>query len=131
MIDVWNRVMTNISIAEEGVCSNFASSETDYPASFPAMFITQIGDRDYAMDLENSETGVLSEIRIQSYSNKSLSEARNVMAIACDAMRTMGYRRTIGPREIENASDRNVKRVEARFRRFVGSLDDIPKFQTD
>lgn len=50
------------------------------------------------------------------------------MAVACDAMRDMGYRRTFGPREIENVRDRNVKRVEARFRRFVGSLDDIPKF---
>lgn len=128
MIDVWNRVMTNIMTAEAGTCSNISSSETDIPSKFPAIFVTQFDDRDAAMDLENSENGVQSDIRVQAFSNKSLTEARSVLGIACDAMRTMGYRRTFGPREIENVADRNVKRCEARFRRFVGSIDDIPKF---
>ena len=126
MIDVWNRVMTNISTSMSGV--EIHSSETDIPATFPSLYVTQIDDRDHAMDLENSETGVTSEIRIQAFSSKSLSEARETIAVACDAMRVMGYRRTFGPREIENVQDRNVKRMEARFRRFIGRLDDIPKF---
>lgn len=128
MIDVWNRVMTNLQIAETGVCSNIASSESDIPAAFPTLFVTQVNNRDMAMDLENSENGVQSEIRIQAFSDKGLTEARNVLAIACDAMRTMGYRRSWGPREVLNVSDRNVKRCEARFRRFVGDLSDVPKF---
>lgn len=128
MIDVWNRVMTNIKIAESGVCSNISASESDLPAKFPAMLVTQIDARDYAEDLENTETGILHDVRIQAFSNKSLTEARSIINTACDAMRIMGYRRTFGPREIENVSDRNVKRTEARFRRFVGELDDIPRF---
>ena len=128
MIDVSNRVLTNVRLALGDRCSNYVSSETDTPSKFPAMLINQYDDRDAAMDLENSENGVTSDIRIQSYSNKSLSEAKSIIAVACDAMRIMGYRRTFGPREIENVSDRNVKRCEARFRRFVGSLDDIPRF---
>ena len=128
MIDVWNRVMTNISIAETGTCSNIFSSETDLPSAFPSLYVTQTDDRDAAVDMENSENGVMSEIRIQAFSNKSLSEARSVINIACDAMREMGYRRMFGPREIENVSDRNVKRTEARFRRFVGDISDIPRF---
>ena len=130
MIDVWNRVMTNIKTAETGVCTEISASETDIPAKFPALFVTQYDDRDAAMDLENSENGVMSEVRIQSFSNKSLAEARNVIGIACDALRTMGYRRMFGPQEIENVADRNVKRCEARFRRFVGDITDIPKFPT-
>lgn len=128
MIDPWNRVLTNVGKALEGKCSNIVASETDTPSSFPATMITAIDNRDQVSDLENTETGVTSSMRINTFSNKSLTEARDIMAVACDAMRDMGYRRTFGPREIENVRDRNVKRVEARFRRFVGSLDDIPKF---
>ena len=131
MIDPWNRVMTNLSIALDGVCSNITSTESDAPALFPALYVGTIDNSDYAEDLENSENGVRSDIRLQSFSDKNLADARRVMAIAVDAMREMGYRRTFGPRELENVRDRNVRRVEARFRRFVGSVDeDIPKFVT-
>lgn len=128
MIDPWNRVLTNIIKSLDGKCSNIVSSESDTPSAFPAAVVTVIDNRDQASDLENTEIGITSSIRINTFSNKSLTEAREIMTIACDAMRDMGYRRTFGPREIENVRDRNVKRVEARFRRFIASLDDIPKF---
>lgn len=128
MIDPWNRVLTNISKALDGQCSNIVASETDTPSAFPAAMVSIIDNREHAEDLENTENGVASIIRINTFSNKSLTEARKIMAVACDAMRDMGYRRSFGPREIENVRDRNVSRMEARFRRFVGSLDDIPKF---
>lgn len=128
MIDPWNRVLTNLTTALEGECSNIISSETDLPSAFPALLLSVIDNREQAMDLEYDENGVVSFFRIQTFSQKTLSEARRVMALASDAMRRMGYRRTFGPRELENVSDRNVKRMEARFRRFIGSLDDIPRF---
>ena len=129
MIDVWNRVMSNISVAVKDKCTNISTSETDTPAKFPTVRVSVINMYEDAMDLENSENGIRSDMRIQTFSNKSLTEARSIMALACDAMREMGYRRTFGPREIENVHDRNVKRMEARFRRFVSVLDDIPKFE--
>ena len=131
MLDVWNRVLTNVKIALSDVCTNVSNTETDDPAAFPAVFVTQMENRDAETDMENTEFGVISEIRIQCFSRKNLAESRSIMATACDAMRTMGYRRTLGPREILNVSDRNVKRTEARFRRFVGDLTDIPKFETN
>ena len=131
MLDVWNRVLTNVKIAISDVCTNVSNTETDDPAAFPAVFVTQMENRDAETDMENTEFGVISEIRIQCFSRKNLAESRSIMATACDAMRTMGYRRTLGPREILNVSDRNVKRTEARFRRFVGDLSDIPKFETN
>lgn len=129
MIDVWNRVMSNISVAVKDKCTNISNSETDTPAKFPTVRVSVINMYEDAVDLENSENGIRSDMRIQTFSNKSLTEARSIMALACDAMREMGYRRTFGPREIENVHDRNVKRMEARFRRFVSVLDDIPKFE--
>lgn len=128
MIDPWNRVLTNITKALDGKCSNIVASETDTPSQFPAAMVNVIDNRDYAVDLENYENGVMSLIRVNTFSNRSLSEARAIMADVCNAMRDMGYRRHFGPREIDNVRDRNVKRMEARFRRFVGSIDDIPKF---
>ena len=130
MIDPWNRVMSNLLIAEEGVCSNIVNTEMDTPMEFPCIYVGIISNADAAEDLENSENGVNSTIRLQTFSNKGLNDARRVMSIACDAMRQMGYRRTFGPREVENVRDRNVRRIEARFRRFVNSVDDIPKFET-
>lgn len=130
MIDPWNRIMTNLQIAETGVCTNISNVESDSPSKFPALYVGIIDNSDDAEDLENSENGISSDIRIQTFSAKSLAEARKVMSIACDAMRVMGYRRRFGPREIENVHDRNVKRMEARFRRFIGDLSDIPKFPT-
>ena len=131
MIDPWNRIMTNLLIAEDGVCSNVVNTEMDTPDEFPTIYVGIIDNSDEAEDLENSENGVSSSIRIETFSNKGLNDARAVMDIACDAMRDMGYRRSFGPRELENVRDRNVRRMEARFRRFIGDVDyDIPLFET-
>lgn len=130
MIDVWNRVMTNIEIAGGTSIAKVTSTTSMAPSKFPAVAVEQIDAPDAAIDLENSENGVYSIIQIQSYSNKNLTESRNVMNIVCDAMRQMGFIRTFGPKPLLNMSDTKIYRTVARFRRFVGSLSDIPKFPT-
>lgn len=130
MIDALNRVITNITIAGGDTIKKVTNTTSYLPAQFPAVAVEQLDNADAARDLENSENGVNSVIQIQSFSNKSLTEARNAINIACDAMRTMGYARTFGPEPILNMSDTKVFRLSARFRRFVGSIDDIPKFTT-
>lgn len=130
MIDALNRVITNITIAGGDTIKTVTNTTSYLPAQFPAVAVEQLDNADAARDLENSENGVNSVIQIQSFSNKSVTEARNVINIACDAMRTMGYARTFGPEPILNMSDTKIFRLSARFRRFVGSIDDIPKFTT-
>ena len=130
MIDALNRVITNITIAGGDTIQKVTNTTSYLPAKFPAVAVEQLDNADAARDLENSENGVNSVIQIQSFSNKSVTEARNVINIACDAMRTMGYARTFGPEPILNMSDTKIFRLSARFRRFVGSIDDIPKFTT-
>ena len=39
MIDPWNRIMTNLLIAEDGVCSNVVNTEMDTPDEFPAIYV--------------------------------------------------------------------------------------------
>ena len=130
MIDVWNRVMTNIVTAGGSSIAKVTNTTSNTPAQFPTVAVEQIDNSDAARDLENSENGVNSTMQIQAFSNKSLTEARNVMDIVCDAMRQMGYARTFGPEPLLNMSDTTIYRMSARFRRFVGSLNDIPKFPT-
>jgi len=130
MIDVWNRVMTNLVTAGGDTIKKVTNTTSYMPARFPAIAVEQIDNADAARDLENSENGVYSVIQIQSFSNQSMTESRKVMGIACDAMRDMGYVRTFGAEPILNMSDTKIYRLSARFRRFIGSVDDIPKFES-
>lgn len=131
MIDVWNRVMTNLVTAGGDTIKKVTNTTSYMPTQFPAIAVEQIDNADAARDLENSENGVNSIIQIQSFSNKSMTESRKVMEIACDAMRDMGYTRTFGAEPILNMADTKIYRLSARFRRFVGSIDNIPKFVTE
>ena len=130
MIDVSNRVLTNIKTYVSDICRNVESSSSKSPPGFPALSVEQIDNTDTAMDLENSENAVTSVIEIQTFSNKNITEAKKVMNKACDGMRVMGYVRTYGPKEVKNASDKNIYRMVARFKRIVSSVDEIEKFVT-
>lgn len=130
MLDVSNRVLTNIKICVSDVCQNVQSSSSKSPPGFPALSVEQIDSPDAAVDLENSENAVTSVIEIQAFSNKNITEAKKVINKACDGMRFMGYVRTYGPKEVNNASDTNIYRMVARFKRIVSSVDEIKKFET-
>lgn len=131
MIDVSNRVLNNIKTYVSDICSNVQSSTSKTPPGFPALGVIQIDNPDVALDLENTENAVESVIEIQSYSNKSLNEAKTLINKACDGMRIMGYARRTGPMEVRNASDTNINRMVARFERIVSSVDEIKKFETE
>lgn len=131
MIDNWNRVLTNIKIAEFGTCPNITSTNSDSPAEFPTLLVDQIDNPDTAVDLENSENAMESTIEIQTYSNKSLTESRKIINIACDAMRQMGYRRRMGPKQVMNAGNSKIFRMVARFSRVIGVGEEIPKFESN
>lgn len=131
MIDVSNRVLSNIKTYVSDICSNVQGNTSKTPPGFPALGVVQIDNPDVALDLENSENAVESVIEIQSYSNKSLNEAKTLINKACDGMRIMGYVRRTGPMEVRNASDTNINRMVARFARIVSSVDEIKKFETE
>ena len=128
MIDVSNRVLSNVKTYVSDICQEVVSDNSKTPASFPVLYIIQIDNPDYAIDLENSENAVQSTVEIQAYSNKNITEAKTLINKACDGMRIMGYVRNYGPMKISNAADTNVHRMVARFRRIVSSVDEIKKF---
>jgi hypothetical protein len=106
------------------------SSTVSYaPAKFPTVAVEQIDNRDYAVDLENTENAVMSVIRIQVFSNKNITEARNISGKICDVMRQMGYRRSFGPEPVLNASDTSIFRMEMRFRNVINGIDQIQRLE--
>lgn len=130
MIDVSNRVLSNIKTYVYECCKNVQGSSSKSPPNFPALSVEQIDNSDTAIDLENTENAVTSVIEVHAFSNKSITEAKKVMNLACDGMRTMGYVRTYGPKEVKNLSDTNIYRMVARFKRIVSSVDEIKKLET-
>lgn len=128
MIDVSNRVLSNISSYVSGICENVVNNSSKSPPSFPALSIVQIDNPDYAVDMENFENAVQSTVEIQAFSNKNITQAKTIINKACDGMRIMGYERKYGPTEKKNAADTNIYRMVARFRRIVNSVDEIEKF---
>lgn len=128
MIDVSSRVLSNIKSYVKDTCKNVSNYSSKTPPEFPAVSVVQIDNQDVCMDLENSENAVESVIEIQCYSNKNITEARNIINQCCDAMRKMGYIRTFGANPITNVADTNIYRMVARFKRLVASVDDIAKF---
>ena len=109
MIDVSNRVLTNIKTYVAETCKNVSNYSSKSPPAFPAVSVVQIDNQDACMDLENSENAVKSVIEIQ-------------------CMRQMGYIRSYGPKPVDNASDTNIYRTAARFNRLVSSVNEIEKF---
>lgn len=128
MIDVSNRVRSNVKSYISDMCE-CVQNDNRTPTSLPAVSVKQIDNPDVAVDLENSENAVRSVIEIQAFSNKNLTEATKIIHKACDAMRIMGYERNYGPTEIKNASDTNIYRMIARFKRIVSSVGEIEKFE--
>ncbi len=130
MIDASNRVLTNIKIYVAETCKNVSNYSSKSPPAFPAVSVSQIDNPDACVDLENNENAVKSVIEIQCYSNKNITESKNIINQCCDAMRAMGYVRTYGPSPKTNASDTNIYRTVARFNRLVTSINEIDKFET-
>lgn len=128
MIDVSNRVLSNVKTYISDSCKNVSNYSSKSPPSFPAVSVVQIDNLDACMDLENSENAVKSVIEIQCYSSKNITESRNIINQCCDAMRQMGYIRSYGPKPVDNASDTNIYRTVARFNRLVTSVNEIEKF---
>ena len=99
---------------------NLTSTRNGTPAKFPTLNVDSLGEPSTADDLERKEQcAIISTIELKSYSNKTLTEARNIMDKAGDVMLSMGYTLIYGPEDI---SDTNHVMV-ARFRRTWGGGD--------
>lgn len=134
MVDPTNRVFTNVGLYVNSINAavTVKNSRTATPSELPAMCVIHIDMPEVGNDLSegdfSDDIAVSSVVEIQTYSNKSISEAREIMVLGCKAMRKMSYERTYGPGDLPDQSSPNVYRMVARFRRIIHGLDDIPRF---
>lgn len=97
------------------------STRNGTPAMFPALNVDSLGEPSTDDDLEHiRQNAIISTIELKAYTNTSLTDARNLMDKAGDAMLSMGYTLTYGPEDISTGS---IYIMVARFRRTVGAGD--------
>ena len=124
MYDPFNKVFTIVKKSISTKCPNAGTSTDGSPPAFPYAGFRQLDNATTADDLENNENAVNSTIEITAYSNKNITEAKQISALAADAMRQMGYRRT-GPFTPVNAADTNIYRVIYRYNRTIGTGEEF------
>lgn len=134
MIDPINRVFTNVKAYVLSQYPNVTvkNSRTATPSEVPAMCVIQIDMPEIGIGLDegsfDDDVAITSTVEIQTYSNKSISEAKNLIVAGCKAMRAMSFERIYGISDLPDSSSPNVYRYVARFRRIIRSLDDVPRF---
>lgn len=103
------------------------SSQTyvDAPPDFPHMHFNQMDNPETASDLDGNENAVrpMVEITLFTTGNAKLTTAKNIMKLADAEMKSMGFIRTFGPREITNINNTDICRLLSRYSRVVGSGD--------
>lgn len=124
IFDVLNKVFTQLKNAVREACPNAGTSSIGSQSAFPYLAVETITNETTADDMENSENAVHSVIQVSSFSNKNMTEARSIAALAADAMLEMGYRRT-GPFTPENIADTNIYRVIYRYSRVIGVGEEL------
>lgn len=99
---------------------NLTSTRDGAPAKFPTLNADSLGEPSAADNIwHKKQCAIISTIELKAYSNKTLTEARNIIDKAGDVMISMGYSLIYGPEDISDVH----KVMVARFRRLVGGGD--------
>lgn len=126
MIDASNKCFTRVKNAI-GTTLLKGSSQTfqDVPPLFPHMYYNQADNPETASDLDGNENAVkpMVEITIYTMGETRLTAAKNIMKLADAEMKSMGYIRTFGPKEVTNLTNTNICRLLCRYSRVIGSGD--------
>lgn len=128
IIDKSNYLFTQVKTA---LGSNIKGSSQTYEASTPVdlpyMFFNVLDNSQAADDLSNNENAVNMTVEITFFASgtSKLTTCKNLMAIASDKMRVLGFRRVFGPQQITNVSDTTICRYVARYNRIIGAGDTL------
>jgi hypothetical protein len=103
---------------------NFSTvGSSDTPAVFPFVYVQTLPGAEQGIDMQGiSVNAGMFSFQIDVYSNKTQTEARNVMSEARRIMKEMGFECNQMP-SFENTKD--VHRMTARFRRLIGAGDKL------
>ena len=98
-------------------------SNWNTPAVFPFVYVQTLPGAEQGIDMQGvSVNAGMFSFQIDVYSNKTQTEARNVMSEVRRIMKEMGFECNQMP-SFENTKD--VHRMTSRFRRLIGACDKL------
>ena len=126
LINFENIVFTKVKYAVKAKypLADYTNEIQGTPTVFPCLYLTQFDNPVVDTDLVNSECAVSSNIQIKVFNTGTtpILTAKDMLAIADEAMRKMGYRRTFGPKDMETT---NPSQMVTRYSRMIASGDVI------
>lgn len=134
-----DRIFSNIVFSVKNICQNVVRQADNVPAVFPTLLVQQIQGADYKPDLEITDCGSTVTYEIQAYckGTNKISEAKEIIQTTYDAFHEMGFYcvqntqvRTIASlSSYGQSTDASIFRLVSRFRRFIGSGEEIIKLE--
>ena len=125
-----NQVYTYIanSIRAKHTGIYVTSSKVNKVAEFPCASIVCIDSTPVSETIDCTETNRRSTFEVNVYSNKTLSEAKQIAEDIKSAFRECGYRcRVHSP--LDNVNDMTLKRYVGSYTRVIGDGDTLPNNQ--
>lgn len=116
--DPWEQVFEQWGNAVSPIVGNngYSADNVSTVAQFPYARLLLLDARTSDQDLSGNECAITPAFQVESFANGNgaLTMARSIDAASHAAMVAMGYRRTYGPRLVENADSR-IKRILSRY----------------
>ena len=125
-----NRIFTNIKNYVSGVCPNVVRSlSTATPSDYPATVIQLISGLAES-DLEINDLGaeIAYQADVYAIGTNRITDGVKIMDLVIEAFAKMGFA-TVKFSEQPMLDNPSVYRLTSRFKRFVGSGDDIEKIE--
>ncbi|WP_066719906.1 hypothetical protein [Clostridium sp. Marseille-P299] len=125
MIDKSSIIFTKVKYAVASLCSSASTTYQDTPPNFPHLFFNQLDNPSTAEDMDNNENAVIPMIEITTYTkgDSSFNDGKKIHNLSDASMRSMGFKRTFGPQQVTNISDKTICRIIARYTRVIGNSD--------
>lgn len=124
LIDVSDIVFTKVkyTVKAKYPLADYTNAIQGSPTTFPCLYINQFDNPVSDTNLVNDECAVSSNVQIKAFTTgtTATTTARGMLALADEAMRKMGYRRTFGPKDMEVT---NPTQWVSRYARTIASGD--------
>lgn len=126
MIDRSNEIYSKVREHVKDLCPNATQTIDDGNTKFPMIAIMVINSSDVSERLNNyGDTAVTCHVEIRVFTKGSgkLQAGKKIINLACDKMKSMGFRTSYGPIKFDNASDTEVNQMISRHTRVIGAGD--------
>lgn len=112
---VYSRLVNNEQMRK--YLNGSGTTKNDKPSAFPYLYLKTLGEPTTSASLQNKQCAIQASFEITIYDDTSTTKAKQLIFLAAELMREMGFTLNYGPTEIDRASTTEAYRWVARFRR--------------